>query len=517
MLWDAKKLLIWKVYSDDESIATVDQTSGLVLGENPGIVRINVMSDDIPELWGVALVRVDCDMEGAYIDVSTTELEIEKGKTEQIVATPVGPDCFKNLIWESNDESVATVDQDGNVTGVDEGMTQIVVRNEILSSDWPEIKKVITVTVGFRERVEIQPSMAEIDIGEPPLYLLVRVVDSGGVPIPDAVVHWWIEPEGQDIIAFDETTQLVTALKEGGPVEIWAEYETVSEKAVIMVEEPGQSIEGAYRFNWTYTASKTNVSNPWISLTCFYWTCPSCFSYSDFDSTEEYWLKINGTARIEIWYDEFEGRYHALADPESVQVSGMKRIVRNLSDYDHCCRYENYNCPCFSQPEWCDDDQEICFCGSSPGTEQCRNIVRTVQYLIQRDQILNSAEASDAVQEKIDGAFILDETLPKDLRIYTNPLLRINFIEGENCFESCSETPPMGEYCTNDDHRAPPESQIDQLGVRCIDYPTCYIGNYGELYNPYPGLDLNIGEQLDVIGSTANGVGYEWVLQMVRE
>jgi uncharacterized protein YjdB len=221
-------------YSDDKRIATVDQ-GGLVRGENPGIVMIRVMSDDmiipgVVDLQGVAQVNVDCDLEGAYIDVSKTDLEIDVGESEFISAIPVGPICLtEDLEWESIDESVATVDQNGNITGVGQGITQIFVRHKTFK----DIESEIIVNVRPRENaIEIQPTMAEIDVGET-IFLLVRVTDKDGNVIPDAKVDW--EIPAQDFISFDPINQLVTGLKEGGPVELTAEYETVFATAVIFV------------------------------------------------------------------------------------------------------------------------------------------------------------------------------------------------------------------------------------------------------------------------------------------
>ncbi len=78
------------------------------------------------------------------IETKETEITLETGETIQLAVT-VKPEnaTNKELIFSSDDESVATVDEKGNIVAVGEGTAVITV----ISADNPSVKKEITVTV----------------------------------------------------------------------------------------------------------------------------------------------------------------------------------------------------------------------------------------------------------------------------------------------------------------------------------------------------------------------------------
>lgn len=78
------------------------------------------------------------------IETVETNLEIKKGEEIQLAVT-VKPEnaTNKEIIFCSEDETVATVDEKGNIVAIAEGTTVIT----IISADKPSVKKEITVTV----------------------------------------------------------------------------------------------------------------------------------------------------------------------------------------------------------------------------------------------------------------------------------------------------------------------------------------------------------------------------------
>ncbi len=77
------------------------------------------------------------------INLSETEITIKTKTTKKINVDFVPSDATnKKLNWESSDETIAKVDSKGNITGVSEGITTIIV-----TVDNTEIKKTITVAV----------------------------------------------------------------------------------------------------------------------------------------------------------------------------------------------------------------------------------------------------------------------------------------------------------------------------------------------------------------------------------
>lgn len=79
------------------------------------------------------LDAIDIDSDGSLLDdkaitLDKNSLELLEGSQETLIAT-VTPDTAK-VIWTSSDESIATVDQNGNVTAIHEGEAIITAKVE---------------------------------------------------------------------------------------------------------------------------------------------------------------------------------------------------------------------------------------------------------------------------------------------------------------------------------------------------------------------------------------------------
>ncbi len=112
--------VIW--WSDDENIATVDE-NGVVTATGNGTVGINALADGVA-LTSKAMVTVTT-LAGS-ITVNPTEYRAEPGTQFSIVATVLPDDTSdKSVVGSSDNEEVATVDADGLVSVVAEGMAEI--------------------------------------------------------------------------------------------------------------------------------------------------------------------------------------------------------------------------------------------------------------------------------------------------------------------------------------------------------------------------------------------------------
>lgn len=115
----------WK--SSDESVATVSQT-GLVTALKEGLAVITVITNDGGFTATCAVTVNKKIIPVSEVELNKIELTLDEGKEEKLVVT-VKPDdaTDKSVVWESSNETVVTVDQDGLVKAVREGDAQITV------------------------------------------------------------------------------------------------------------------------------------------------------------------------------------------------------------------------------------------------------------------------------------------------------------------------------------------------------------------------------------------------------
>lgn len=118
------KSVVWE--SSNTAVATVDQ-EGLVKAVKDGTAKITVKTKDG--------VEATCDVTVNKKDIPVTEVQLNKevmdlmeGDEEKLVVT-VKPDdaTDKSVVWESSNETVVTVDQNGLVKAVREGDAMITV------------------------------------------------------------------------------------------------------------------------------------------------------------------------------------------------------------------------------------------------------------------------------------------------------------------------------------------------------------------------------------------------------
>lgn len=103
--------------SDDETVATVDQ-NGLVTGVGTGDATIRVTSQDNPTLYAECLVHViPVQTEGVTLDKANMAIQI--GSTKTLNASVSPSDAYnKKVLWTSSNDNIASVNENGEVTGV---------------------------------------------------------------------------------------------------------------------------------------------------------------------------------------------------------------------------------------------------------------------------------------------------------------------------------------------------------------------------------------------------------------
>ena len=152
------KTITWS--SSNTQVATVDE-SGKVTGVAEGTA---VVTGTLPNNMKVTVnVTVEIiNVESIELDKET--LEVDRKKTAELKATysPENATEVSDYEWTSSDESVATVDEHGVVTGVAEGTATITVKMGTLT-DTAEV----TVIEKPLEGVSLEDSEETTEVGKP--------------------------------------------------------------------------------------------------------------------------------------------------------------------------------------------------------------------------------------------------------------------------------------------------------------------------------------------------------------
>lgn len=108
----ANQRVIWK--SDNEQVATVDE-NGRVTGVASGTARITVTHSDVADLTAEITVKVVRLPQNLELSISQTRLYAGESL---VIDTQLSPEKVDNarLIWESSNESLVTVSEDGRLT-----------------------------------------------------------------------------------------------------------------------------------------------------------------------------------------------------------------------------------------------------------------------------------------------------------------------------------------------------------------------------------------------------------------
>ena len=114
--------------SDNPSVAAVDQ-SGKITAVSEGTATITVTTTDggFSATCTVTVTKAPVHATGVELDANALTLEI--GDTATLTATITPADTTdKTVTWESSDETVATVDENGVVTAVGRGEATVTVK-----------------------------------------------------------------------------------------------------------------------------------------------------------------------------------------------------------------------------------------------------------------------------------------------------------------------------------------------------------------------------------------------------
>ena len=209
--------------SSDDAIATVDQ-NGLVTAVAEGTASITAASEGVQGTANVA-IRIPV----SSVEIAPATASILVGATQQLTVTIRGPQSQvltgRAVTWTSSDETVATVDSNGLVSGVASGSVTITATSEGISGT-----ATITVATVPVETVTVTPGAGTIQVSAT-IQLTAQTFDVNGGTLTGRAVTW---TSGNSGVATVDASGLVTGQSAGVAV-ITATSEGKSATATITV------------------------------------------------------------------------------------------------------------------------------------------------------------------------------------------------------------------------------------------------------------------------------------------
>lgn len=201
----ADKTVKWT--STDDTVATVDE-NGKVTALKAGTTYIKAKVEDKE-----VSCKIDVVVPLTGIDLNKDVAEIVKGQTEKLTVTLVPEDTTYTgkVEWTSSDDTIATVDENGNVRGIKEGTVTITAKavengNEIIDTAEITVKEIPLNSIAI--------DIADFDLG------IGRTQSLGVVCNPenttdDINVEW---TSSDNKVATVDENGVVTAIAEGTAV-----------------------------------------------------------------------------------------------------------------------------------------------------------------------------------------------------------------------------------------------------------------------------------------------------------
>lgn len=189
--------------SSNPDVASVN-ADGIVTAITKGDAVISASSIDGSNISAECKVYVDLLVKELIL--SETEVGLEPGNTRKLEVTIRPENAFvKDVVWASDDDNIASVDQNGNVTANKEGVTNITVQ----TTDGSNLKATCKVTVAkLVESITVSPNSATINEGES--ILLSYIIAPETATYKDVL---WTS-EDNDVATVD-ANGLVTAVSSG--------------------------------------------------------------------------------------------------------------------------------------------------------------------------------------------------------------------------------------------------------------------------------------------------------------
>lgn len=112
--------------SDNPSVATVD-ADGEVTAVSGGKCKISAVSTDGNDIRAYCIVYVTNKTNATKLTLNSSAITIKVGEGRKLTVTSIPSVITEELGWYSTDTGIVTVDQEGNILGINEGVANVVV------------------------------------------------------------------------------------------------------------------------------------------------------------------------------------------------------------------------------------------------------------------------------------------------------------------------------------------------------------------------------------------------------
>ncbi len=219
-------------FSSDSSIATVD-SSGLITGKKVGTAYITISAESKTASYKITVINA---IKLNSIIISPSNIELTEGGTAKlsVIFNPVNA-SNKEVTWKSSNNSVVTVDSNGNLTGNSSGsatITAISTDNYYVASAKVTVNPIDKTLKG----ITFEKNELELDVGDTRELLVIFNPSSA----ENKKVTW--SSSNSDIVSVEEGR--ITAIKPGK-----AQIKVVSDEGnfeaickIIVLSDPIESI-----------------------------------------------------------------------------------------------------------------------------------------------------------------------------------------------------------------------------------------------------------------------------------
>ncbi len=172
--------------SADESVATVD-ASGVVTGVASGSTTITITSAEATKVINVTVTAPTYVPES--IELSQTAFEFDsENYTAQLVASVLPAAAAQSVEFTTSDASVATVDAEGNITGVSTGTATITVTSSLDAT----VSATANVNVSFPEYAPEATTVVLNGAEKTITTIGGNLIKNGAFEYPDAYTGWTV-------------------------------------------------------------------------------------------------------------------------------------------------------------------------------------------------------------------------------------------------------------------------------------------------------------------------------------